>query len=315
MRNVIKNIFDPNHIKTKGCKFRTCREAMETFEKECSRDAHGNAFKEYFNDQPLALVPLKIQDYVNWLLEKYNRTEQTVCKKVFAGSSLFKWMKKSGQWSGPNPFHGVLEGVRFAPKRHLKSIIETEELLRFNNVVRADKKWGRGFMPDRFKELRIITGILYYTGLRPSEAAEISGENIDAERLILSYQRTKRKNKTPDWRNIPIPMQLITFLTNEGRTEGKLVRIEKRSLESNMKKAVDIAQVGGLSLKTFRKDFAFRARQAGASRDDLNLYQGRDESVLENHYLTDEWFIVHQCRWWIDKMFNEDGPAPLRLVK
>lgn len=88
-------------------------------------------------------------------------------------------------------------------------------------------------------------------------------------------------------------------------TSGKLARIETRSLENNMRRAREVAGLPGLSLKTFRKDFAFRARQAGAARDDLNLYQGRDEGILEHHYTNDEWFIVHQCRPWIERMFEQ----------
>lgn len=314
--NVIQRLHDPNNIKaSRGCKFKTCREAMLVFEKECNRDSHGNSFKEFFADQPLVYVPRQVPDYVEWLLEKYCRVEQTVCKKVFAASSLFKWLKRTGQWEGPNPFHGALEGVRFAPKRKNKSIIEPAELERLNAVMNPQRHWGRGYMPDWLKELRVMTGIMFFTGTRPSEATEMVGENIDAGLLTLTYQRTKRKNKTPDWRTIPIPNQLITFLAAEERTSGRLVHTQKRSLESNMKKAREIAGVPGLYLKTFRKDFAFRARQTGASRDDVNLYQGRDESILEHHYTTDEWFIVHQCRWWIEKMFAEPDNSPLRLVK
>ena len=83
-----------------------------------------------------------------------------------------------------------------------------------------------------------------------------------------------------------------------------------------MRRAREVAGLPSLFLKTFRKDFAFRARQAGASSDDVNLYQGRDEGILEHHYLTDEWFAVHQCRWWIEKMFEQPGGGgALRLVK
>ena len=168
---------------------------------------------------------------------------------------------------------------------------------------------------ERFKELRICTGLMFYCGLRPSETWNIEWKNIDLDRMTLLYQRTKRKYKSPDWRRLPIPAQLIVFLQNENRTDGKLIRTGKTGLEAQMRKATEIAQIGGLTLKTYRKDFSCRARFAGASKDDINLFQGRDESVLEHHYLTDEWFIVHQCRPWIDRMFETSGPRPLRLVK
>ena len=80
-----------------------------------------------------------------------------------------------------------------------------------------------------------------------------------------------------------------------------------------MREVTDAAEAGGLSLKTFRKDFATRARLMGASVDDLNLIQGRQETILEKHYTTDPWFIVHQCRPWIDRMFSEN--PGIRLVK
>ena len=41
----------------------------------------------------------------------------------------------------------------------------------------------------------------------------------------------------------------------------------------------------------------------------------RSHGYVWHHYTTDEWFIVHQCRWWIEKMFAEPDKSPLRLVK
>lgn len=303
--NAIEGMCEREILQPRGCKFKTCLEAMVAFEKEKKRDHHGNAFKIFFADHAIAEVPDMVPDFVDWLMEKYEKKETTVSKKYFAASALFRWLIKNKQWVGVNPFHSGLTDIKFAPAVRYKSIIESSELDRLNDIIRADRKWGRGYMPDRFKELRVCTSIMYYTGLRPSEAMNVVAENIDATRLILTYQRTKRKNKPPDWRRIPIPAQLITFLSQEGRTEGRLVKINKRSMEENMGKAADLARIGGLSLKTFRKDFASRARQAGASRDDVNLYQGREESILEHHYTTDEWFIVEQCRPWIERMFSE----------
>jgi len=43
------------------------------------------------------------------------------------------------------------------------------------------------------------------------------------------------------------------------------------------------------------------------------LYQGCGETVLEKHYTANPWFIVHQCRWWVDMMFG-DRPS-LEQVK
>lgn len=106
---------------------------------------------------------------------------------------------------------------------------------------------------------------------------------------------------------------MISLLVNEGRTDGKVVRVGKTGIEHQMREAVKECQIGDLTLKTFRKYFAIMARIAGASKDDVNLIQGRDESVLEHHYTTDEWFIVHTCRPWIEKMFGES--TGLRVVK
>lgn len=50
-----------------------------------------------------------------------------------------------------------------------------------------------------------------------------------------------------------------------------------------------------------------------ATLDDVNLYQGRSETMLEKHYTTDPWFIVQQCRWWVDKMFGDK--SGLKMVK
>jgi hypothetical protein len=94
--------------------------------------------------------------------------------------------------------------------------------------------------------------------------------------------------------------------------DGKVVRVGKTGLEKQMRKVAHYCQIGGLTMKTWRKDFSCRARLAGMSKDDLNLLQGRDESILEHYYTTDEWFIVHQCRQWMEKMFSEK-PSIVRI--
>lgn len=287
----------------KECKYKSAAAAMKAFRAECGRDYHGNSFCEYFGERSLLEVPGGVSGFVDWLLEKYNRCEGSVCKKVFAASALFQYLIRTHQWVSSNPFRGILQGIRFAEKRRLKSMIEPAEHERLQEIMRD----------DRYKELRIITTIMFFTGTRPSEAMNVEAANIDTEILTLLYRRTKRKNKPADWRRIPIPAQLVAFLVNEGRMEGKVVRVGKAGLEEQMRKVANAAQVGGLSMKTWRKDFACRARLAGVSRDDVNLWQGRDESLLEHYYTTDEWFIVHLCRPFVDRMFAE-RPV-LALVK
>jgi integrase len=289
-----------------GCKFRSCREAMEAFERAEDRDGHGNAFKEYFNDKQLTCVPDMANDYVDWLLEKYNRNQQSVSKKLYAASAMFKWLKRKKYWLRENPLHGLLEGIRFAPKKRERSIIEPHELAALWDAMAG----------DRFKDIRILTHVMFYSGLRQTEAMRLNGKDIDPHRLCLTYQRTKRKNKPPDWRRIAIPAQLVAFLSNEGRLgDGPIVSVGQTGLLKKLKAAKEIANVTDITLKTFRKDFATRARFSGASRDDVNLHQGREESVLEHHYTTDEWFIVNQCRGWVERMFATGESTHLQLVK
>ena len=291
-------------FRTPNRRFRTCQEAMKKFEVQCDRDHHGNAFKEYFKDKPLAAVNQKsVPEFIEWLMKKYNANEATVSKKVFAGSALFKWMAKKGWWVGTNPFYQALSGVKFAPAKQFKDVVEPDEVSRLRAAL----------MEDQYRDLRILCELLYHSGLRPYEALEVKWENIDAEKLVLSYLRTKRRNKSPDWRRIPIPAKLLAFLTNEGATKGRLVDLTPRKAAAQMKKVTESVQIGGLTLKTFRKDFSYRARLVGASVDDVNLYQGREETILEKHYTTNKWFISQQCRWWVDKMFG-DRP-PLERIK
>jgi len=74
-------------------------------------------------------------------------------------------------------------------------------------------------------------------GLRPYEAIEVTWENIDTEKMVLSYLRTKRRNRPPDWRRIPIPAKLIAFLTNEGTTKGRLVNLTPRKASALLKRS------------------------------------------------------------------------------
>ncbi len=302
--HLVQKSIDEDAFRMPCKKFKTCRDAMEAFEAECKRDHHGNAFKNYFNDKPLTDVDKNgVRSFVTWLMEKYGKNEFTVCKKVFAASSLFKWLKENSYWLGGNPFSGALSGVKYAPRNQQRNTIETEEWARIQEMLRG----------PRYRNLRILCEILACTGLRPTEALNVTKGNVDCDRLTITYLRTKRKNKSPDWRKIPVPARLVAFLLNENIQTERLVPLSAKRAEDLMREVADATEAGGLSLKTFRKDFATRARLKGASVDDLNLFQGRQETILEKHYTTDPWFIVHQCRPWIDRMFGEN--TAIRLVK
>ena len=106
----------------------------------------------------------------------------------------------------------------------------------------------------------------------------------------------------------PPPAKLVVF-----RAYRVSPRPPHTRVENCLPTAATAPRLGGLTLETFRKDFAYRARLSGAGVDDVNLYQGRQETIIEKHYTTNQWFIVHQCRWWIDKMFG-DKPG-LQLVQ
>jgi len=296
---LVQESLENETFRTPNRRFRNCRQAMLKFAEECDRDHHGNAFMEYFGDKALASVNrTTVSEFVTWLMQKYASNEATVSKKVFAASALFRWMKRKGWWLGDNPFSEALASVRFADPKQFKDVIEADELARIKTAM----------MDERYKGIRVLCELLYTTGLRPSEAMTVKREDVDGEKLVLNYLRTKQKRKTPDWRRIPVPARLIAFLTNEGMTKGPLVDFSPRRAAILFKEVTETAQVGGLTLKTFRKDFAYRARLTGATVDDVNLYQGRKETILEKHYTTNPWFIVHQCRWWIDTMFGDRAP-------
>ena len=70
---------------------------MELFEAENDRDHHGNAFKEFFGDNPLSSVSPRVPQFVEWLMEKYFGNRQTVSKKVIGGSAMFRWLRKKKQ--------------------------------------------------------------------------------------------------------------------------------------------------------------------------------------------------------------------------
>ncbi|MEW5816416.1 MAG: hypothetical protein AB1798_13595 [Spirochaetota bacterium] len=57
----------------------------------------------------------------------------------------------------------------------------------------------------------------------------------------------------------------------------------------------------------------YREVNFDAVRGSILLAVRHQETILEKHYTVDPWFIVHQCRPWVDRMFDEN--VGIRRVK
>jgi len=125
-------------------------------------------------------------------------------------------------------------------------------------------------------------------------------KNLDRTEKTWTFLVTKTKGR-PFWRTIPVHESLIKYL-DENKITG-IIRAEM----SNLRKQMDAL---GVAEGMFRKDFSHRMEAAGASRDMINLYQGRAQNgVLYEHYLTDPDRAVRLCRKYINMMSGEGNEA------
>jgi integrase len=285
-------------------KYQTCDTAMNAYldhyqdtrkRQRYKFQYHGQHFIKHFGNMRLSrLDDAAARGFAEALIEsESNYSFDTVRLAVAFSSGMVEFLRDHDNWSGPNPFHGILRRYahRFPPPPPRNSRISDEDWARIKTAIQD----------ACYRQAALFIETARCTGLRPEEIYNLDIKNLDRQSASWTFTVTKTKGRTFN-RSIAVPPCLITFLDATG-VNGSMPS-ETTTRRHLRKLSTDI----GIKLtpKMFRKDFACRMEEAGASPDMINLHQGRAQTgVLYQHYITDPNRAVRLCRPYIDKMFDE----------
>lgn len=281
----------------------TCRQAMEEYEqwhnenRRCGARAfryHCNHFYGFFGDNPISYITQdSARKFMESLIEK-GYGYDTARLALSAAGGMVRYHKNNKAWDGDNPFDGLFS-------RYVHKFPPTEP----ENPRISDAEWSdirQTVSRPEYRTARIFIEVSLSTGLRPSEVYRLNAEHIDRQQLSWQLMVTKKAGR-PMFRRIAIPQSLLTFLDNEG-VLGKLP-ITEITVSRQLRK---IREITGIDLvaKRFRKDFAIRMEEAGASEGIINVHQWRGQSgVLYKNYIKFPNRAVTLCRPYIDIMSGE----------
>lgn len=281
-------------------RYRTCSQAIDAYEcwhgRKCRSNKrnfhyHCKHFKDYFKDILIRKLDVKsAEEYIFHLIGK-GYAFDTVRLSVVAASGMVEFLRSEGEWSAPNPFNGLL-------KNHTSHLRKgSPGPTRFE-----DEEWSviEGYISDpSYRAARIFSIVSRLTGLRPSEVMALDTETMDRKTMTWRITVTK-KTGAPVQRKIAIPKSLVEFIGGE-HIHGPLPISEttvKRQL-SRLKDATGI----NIQPRRFRKDFACRMEEAGATDSVINLHQGRGQTgVLHKHYLDYPDRAARICRPYIEQL-------------
>lgn len=152
--------------------------------------------------------------------------------------------------------------------------------------------------------------IVYYCGLRPSEAIRVHGEDFDPVNRTLRVRGTKTKNAT---RLVPVPQPLsipdikgLVFKSNRGGQYDKnfqykcwLIIVKEMERISGRPKADD------LTLYCVRHDFGTRCIEAGIDIETVSKMMGHSSvSITSKVYLHETETTLKNALDKLDRLYN-----------
>lgn len=154
-------------------------------------------FAEFLNDSPITEVQKKhIRSYISFLSQQ-NLESKTIRRKISAIRSFFRYLVKENICT-TNPCIGLILPKL---KKTVPEFIDADPLLQYleSNEINASD----------FESIRnlIIIDILFQTGIRRSELAQLKWQDIDLHNLQLKVLGKRKKERI-----IPFSLQLKTNL-------------------------------------------------------------------------------------------------------
>lgn len=283
-------------------KFKTVAEAMEAYVQHHDKYRTDRTVKNkaaHFVNFAGTLPLSRLNDTVakSFIEDQIERgySFDTVRLRVNPVSAMVSWLEGQGAWTRKNPFSGLLAKYkyRFKAAPEIRKRIEPDELEALRNEAN--------------EHTRVFIEVAYFTGLRVEEILSLNTKHIDRKQLTWTFTVTKgdiREFRRP----IAIPEQLVVFLQNKN-INGLILPVTR--IDQGFRRCRRRAGLPeDIQPRTFRKDYANRMRDMGASSYIVDLHQGRNASdVAHEHYLDD---AVEICRPYVNSMF---GSTRIRRVK
>lgn len=217
-----------------------------------------NGFFSFLGDTPIEKVDyLKLRKYLVILKEK-NLKSRSVYRRISCLRSFFKFLSREG-YVKTNP---VLSLSSPKQEKHLPSFLTEEEVTRLIDSAAGNDESG---LRDR-----AILEIFYSTGMRISEVAGLSVEDIDSISGVV-----KAKGKGKKERMLPVgehALRAIRNYLNKRKKKSEAVflnkngkRITDRGIRNIVSKYMRIVSLRhGISAHTLRHSFATHLLNRGA---------------------------------------------------
>ena len=174
------------------------------------------------------------------------------------------------------------------------------QYLRTNHMTEI-RKPKREELPPRCIEPKVIEKIfkqmrgrvlayyklLYYTGMRPSEALRLKRMDIDLgqNRLVVMKSKTKR------FRVIPIHEKIVPYIrqlleSSDDYLFPGMLGEHQKSMKMGLRRAVEAAKIkeGGISAYVFRHTFATQVLSKTANLRAVQMLLGHSRSTMTERY-------------------------------
>lgn len=163
-------------------------------------------------------------------------------------------------------------------------------------------------------KVRTLCHMLYFTGCRISEALNLTADRVDIAAGEIIIQSLKKRNKTPHFRAIPVPMSFLEELASihalNGNDSVKLWTWSRsqawRLVKSTMNKAGINIQMPYATCKGLRHAFGIHAAMRNVPPNVLQVLLGHASMATTAIYVDaigDERRAL-VSRMWANKSFN-----------
>ncbi|SKB01898.1 Phage integrase family protein [Prosthecobacter debontii] len=130
--------------------------------------------------------------------------------------------------------------------------------------------------------------ILYFTGMRISEALALTAMDVDFSMCVLRVRSLKKRAKK-EFRRIPVPDSLISALQTivESHAEGPLWTFSRSTAWRIVKRVMADAEISGIqaTAKGLRHGFGVRGALAKVPLNLLQLWFGHSQATTTAIYL------------------------------
>jgi len=271
-----------------GSEDASVRTACESFVKDCearrlsttSLDKYNlltDELKEKFGKRPIRSLGLpELRQY----RESWDMAPISARKKLERLRTFFKFCMESG-WVRDNPAK-LIKAPQTRPKPTLPFTDPEIEKIMWATEVYPNKGIYR---EQSGRRVRVFINLLRYSGLRIRDAATLSRDKLNGNKLLLYTQKTGQ----PVW--LPLPKEVVDELENTN-PQGKyffwsgngLAKSTVADWQRSLAKVFELAGIKGHAHR-FRDTFSVNLLQAGVPLETVSVLLAHSSiKVTERHY-------------------------------